>query len=100
MTDTPLNYEVLDTIVGRVMAVDDVTIGAPKQGFLVRYRGRLRLPDSEQAYDTLAAQLKPQNITPLFRWDGSSQAILLIPGLPVARPSNPLVNLGLFILTL
>jgi membrane-associated protease RseP (regulator of RpoE activity) len=57
------------------------------------------MEDSEAAYDYLFEQLKPKNITPLFRWDGPQQAILLVPGIPKPRPSNPMVNLILFILT-
>ena len=67
---------------------------------IVRYRGQLRTEDSEAAYDQLAAQLKPLNVTPLFRWDDDRHAILLVPGRPKPKPSNPRVNLIMFILTL
>ncbi len=96
------NYdtESYEALVRRVFRVEDVTLGTPKQGFIVRYRGRLTMENTEEAYDYLHNQLQPKNITPLFRWDGAQQAILLVPGLPKPRPSNPVVNLVLFILTI
>lgn len=97
--ETTYDYQMLDAIVNRVLATEDITLGTPQQPFLVRYRGRLRLEDSEQSYDQLAAWLKPYHITPLFRMDEGRHAILLIPGLPEPKPSNPMINLGLAILT-
>jgi membrane-associated protease RseP (regulator of RpoE activity) len=87
-------------LVSRVMAIDDITVGDPQKDFIIRYRGRLRSEDSEAAYDQLAALLAPMNITPLFRWDEDRHAILLVPGKPEPKPSNPVVNLVMFILTL
>ena len=96
------SYEIdtLDALVKRIFRVEDVTLGTPQQGFIVRYRGKLITEDSEAAYDSLFEQLKPKNLTPLFRWDGSQQAILIVPGMPKPTPSNPLWNLVLFILTI
>ena len=92
--------EIYNALVKRIFRIEDVTIGGPKQGFIVRYRGRLIMEDSEAAYNLLAGQLKTYNLTPLFRWDGSQHAILLVPGMPHPRQSNPMVNLVLGILTL
>lgn len=96
------NYEIdpLDAQVRRIFRIEDVTLGTPKQGFIVRYRGKLTMEDSEAAYDYLFEQLKPKNITPLFRWDGPRQEILLVPGMPKPTPSNPIWNLVLAILTI
>jgi membrane-associated protease RseP (regulator of RpoE activity) len=96
------NYEIdtLDALVRRIFRVDDVTLGTPQQGFIVRYRGKLITEDSEAAYDSLFEQLKPKNLTPLFRYDGDRQAILIVPGIPRPTPSNPVWNLVLFILTI
>jgi membrane-associated protease RseP (regulator of RpoE activity) len=96
------NYEIdrMDALVRRIFRIEDVTLGTPKQGFIVRYRGKLTMEDSEAAYDYLFEQLKPKNITPLFRWDGAQQAILLVPGMPKPTPSNPIWNLVLAILTI
>jgi Zn-dependent protease len=76
---------------------------APRQtelDYIVRYRGRLVSEDSEAAYDALSAWLKPFNITPLFRRDGERHAIFLIRGMAAPKPSNPWINLILFVLTL
>ncbi len=94
------NYQTVDMIVSRVMAVDDTTMGTEKQGFIVRYRGRILNQDTAAAYDYLSDQLKGQNLTPLFRWDGSRHAILLVQGLPKVRQSDPRINLLLGVLTL
>jgi len=96
----PMLEERMDALVGRVFLIEDITRGDMKQGFIARYRGRLRGEDSAAAYDELAGNLKSLNLTPLFRKDEQRHAILLIPGLPKPRPSNPLINLGLFILTI
>ena len=94
------NHEALHDLVGRIFQIDDITIGDPKKDFILRYRGRLLTADSEKAYDELAAQLKPLGITPLFRWEGERHVIILVPGMPQPKPSNPWVNLVLFIITL
>lgn len=90
----------IDALVGRIFSIEDITIGDPQKDFVVRYRGKLRGEDSEAAYDQLAQQLESAGITPLFRWDGDRHAIFLVPGKPKPNPSNPWVNLAMFILTL
>jgi len=47
----------LTAIISRVFNIEDVTRGDGKQGYLVRYRGRLLAEDSAQAYDQLAEAL-------------------------------------------
>lgn len=98
--DTDYPYEQLDALVGRIFIIEDKTIGAARQGYIMRYHGRLRMEDSAAAYDQLSAQLRPKGITPLFRWEDDRQTIILIPGLPAPRASNAWINLVLFIATL
>ncbi len=98
--DATYNYQTVDMIVSRVMAIEDTTLGTDKQGFIVRYRGRILNQDTAAAYDYLSDQLKGQNLTPLFRWDGKRHAILLVQGLPKVSQSNARVNLLLGLLTL
>lgn len=98
---TPIiDHESLNVLVGRIFQIDDITIGDPKKDYIVRYRGMLKMKDSEKAYDELARQLKPLEITSLFRWEGKRHVIILVPGLPTPKPANPWVNLVLFIVTL
>jgi len=92
-------FDHLTPIISRVMRIDDVTRGDPKQNFLVRYRGRLWV-DSAIAYDQLAAALRHYEITPLFRKEKDQHAILLVQGVVRPRPSRAWVNLVLFVLTL
>jgi len=86
-------------LVNRVLSIEDITVGNGKQNFAVRYRGRLR-GDSAEAYDRLAADLRPLNITPLFRKDEGRHSILLLDGTINPKPSNPWVNVVMFLLTL
>ena len=95
-----IDTDTLGPIVSRVFRIEDTTLGDPKKNYIVRYRGRLLLEDTEEAYDRLAGQLKPMGITPLFRWEEERQAVILVPGMPQPKASNPWINLGLFFLTL
>ena len=96
---TPNLVERLLPEVQRVMAVNDVTAGGPKQGFAARFRGRL-YRDSIEAYDHLKPIFAHEDTTLLFRSKGEDHIILAIPGLIQPKRSNPWVNLGLFLLTL
>jgi membrane-associated protease RseP (regulator of RpoE activity) len=90
----------LDSIISRFFSIESITLGNQQDGMLVRYRGRLRVADTAASYDQLTALLAPYNITPLFRWEDEKHAIILIPGKPKPKPSNPVVNLVMFGLTL
>jgi membrane-associated protease RseP (regulator of RpoE activity) len=85
--------------VAQIMAVEEVTLGEGKDAFAARYRGRI-YGDSAEAYDRLAAGLKPLDMTPLFRLVKGEQVILLMRGVIRVRPSNPWVNLVMFLLTI
>jgi membrane-associated protease RseP (regulator of RpoE activity) len=97
--ETSYPFETFDALVGKVLQIQDITLGTVKSTYLVRYRGQLR-GESEAAYDQLAGWLKPYQITPLFRWEEGRHCVLLVPGIPKPPPSNPMVNLGLAVLTL
>ena len=62
-----------------VMAVEDVTAGVQPANS-IRLRGRLLLP-SDQAYDALAAGMRPLGRTPLLRKasDGDREEVLALP---------------------
>jgi membrane-associated protease RseP (regulator of RpoE activity) len=94
------NYEVLDALVKRVFRIEKLQNGTPKQGFIMRYTGRVIQEDTSAAYDQLASDLKPYNITPLFRIEEDKHAVILVPGRPEPKKSNPVINLVLFIATL
>jgi len=85
-------------IITRYMKIDDLTAGDAKQNYLARYRGHI-YGDPAEAYDQLAAQLRPFGVTPLFRQEKEQHAILIVQGTINPRPSNPWINLLLFILT-
>lgn len=89
----------LTELVRTVFTVDDITLGSNDNPFLVRYRGNLTL-DSVAAYDKLEIELKPGNITPLFRKEAGQQVIYLVKSLPEPKPFRWSINLIMFILTL
>lgn len=91
--------EELDLYIRRFFNIEDITQGGPKQGFLVRYRGRL-IGDSAEAYDQMADHLKPHQLQPLFRIEDGKQVIYLISAFPQPKPSRPWVNLVMFLVTL
>ena len=90
--------EILNNIVSRVFRYDDVTLGDPKKGYFLRYRGEL-LRDSLEAYDQLAEGLRPYDITPLFRIEEGCQTVLLVRGTIQPKPSRVWINILLFALT-
>lgn len=99
--DTSFDDERIHALVRRVFFIEDIVTGtaSSRDKLIYKYHGRLMLEDTARAYDQLAADLKPFNITPLFRLEGDRQAVLLVPGVPQLGQSNPRVNLIMFILT-
>ena len=93
------DQDILNSIVRRFFRVDDVTMGDSTGEFIVRYRGQLVM-DSIEAFDRLTESLRPYNLMPVFRKDeNEGHIILIVPGLPDPKPSNMLVNIVLFLLT-
>jgi membrane-associated protease RseP (regulator of RpoE activity) len=90
--------ETFTQIVERYIKIEDITAGDAKQNYLVRYRGEL-YGDSVQAYDELAAALKPYDITPLFRKEREQAVILLMSGTLNPGRSNLWYNVIFFALT-
>jgi len=92
-------FDELKSIISGVFKIDDITLGDNSGEFIVRYRGQLNM-DSIQAYDQLAALLRPHQLTPLFRKaEDGRQIILIIAILPDPKPSNIWINVVLFLLT-
>jgi len=94
------NPELMDALVRRVFLIEDITRGTSQQGFNARYRGRLIVPDSSEAYDRLAEMVNPYGLTPLFRIEDGKQVILLVTSPPAPKPGKPVINLVMFLLTL
>ncbi len=95
---TQAEADIYASIVRRVFQIEDTTWGTAKEGFLIRYRGKL-LIDSEDAYDRLAESFSQYNITPLFRIIDEKQTIFLKKGIIQPKPSKVWINLVLFVLT-
>jgi membrane-associated protease RseP (regulator of RpoE activity) len=99
MSVTTNNEEIIRNCVERILSIDDITTGEQKDGFLLRFRGHLRSPNAEEAYSVLENQIRPFNLTPLFRKEDDRHTILIVEGVPIPRQSNPWINLLLFVLT-
>jgi hypothetical protein len=91
--------EILTSLVSRVFRIEDMTLGDPQKGWLVRYRGYLTMEDSAEAYDMLAESLKPYGLMPLFRKEGTLQLVFLVPALPEVKQRPPVLNIVMFLLT-
>ncbi|MGD2027235.1 MAG: site-2 protease family protein [Anaerolineales bacterium] len=91
--------EQINALVSRVMTIESVTLGGQEEKITAHYRGTLR-KDSMEAYDQLAEALKRYQLTPLFRKENEQDLILLMRGVFDSKPSNPWINLILFLLTL
>jgi membrane-associated protease RseP (regulator of RpoE activity) len=97
--DTQRLQDRLLRAVRNVMTVEDITIGRPIDRFVVRFRGQIFL-DPEDAYQQLEPVFEQAGTTLLFRAEGDSHSIIAVPGVIQAQPSNPIVNLILFAITL
>jgi membrane-associated protease RseP (regulator of RpoE activity) len=91
--------EILTSLVSRIFRIEDVTLGDPQKGWVVRYRGVLLNNDSAAAYDQLADSVRVHGLTPLFRKEGNLHLIFLAPSLPEVKPKLPTTNIILFLLT-
>ncbi len=85
--------------VQRVMRVEDVSSGGKKEGFAARFRGRLTI-DSQAAYDRLEPQFRSSGTTLFLQEEEGRHVVLAVPGLIQPTPSNPWINLLMFLLTL
>ncbi|HWR66886.1 MAG TPA: site-2 protease family protein [Bellilinea sp.] len=100
MDNSGMTLERAEAAVRRVLAIEDITPGDERSGYLVRYRGRLFSDDSAAAYEQLNESVKPLGLTPIFRMDEDRHSVLLVNRVASPSPSNPRVNLIFFILTL
>ena len=94
---TEVTFAPLRAVVHEVMSVDDVTEGR-NVDWAVRFRGTLKI-DSIEAYNRVDTIFYAHNFTPLFRVEEGRHAILAMPGVIDTKPSNPWVNIVLFVLT-
>ena len=91
--------DTLTPLIARYLRIETITWGDQKNRFIARYRGWLIDTDSARSYDALAFELRPLQITPLYRLEEGKHAIILMPGITNPRPSKVWVNILFFILT-
>lgn len=85
--------------VRQVMSIREMTSGGAEQRFAARFRGKLYF-DADETYDRLSPVFAREETTLVLREDVEEHVVLAIPGLIRPKPSNPWINLGLFLLTL
>jgi hypothetical protein len=93
------NQEQITNLIGRVMRIESVTSYEPGAREIAVFRGELQ-SDSVEAYDTVADGVRSYRLTPVFRSEDEQHIIGLVEGVIETKPSNPWVNLALFIFTL
>lgn len=84
---------------GGIFDVNEVRVPRRAQQGVVIFIGRLRLGDSELAYDTLANRWARLGYTPMLRATREGHELIAMPGLSRPRPSNPWINAALFVMT-
>lgn len=99
MSDITEQSDVITPLISEHFEIGQVTWGGPRDLYEVLYRGRLK-GDSQYIHNQLIKALKSHNLTPFLRQDGEEHLVQLVRGLPAPQPSNPWVNLVLFLLTL
>jgi hypothetical protein len=81
--------------------IDDIQTPREAPQGTVLFIGSLLLQDSEAAYDLIAKRWATHQYTPTLRAFSPQQVALIAqPGLIIPKPSNPLINLVLAILTI
>jgi len=95
----PSEQDSLTEHVARVLRIEDITAGDAKANYEYRFRGRL-YGDSQEAYDRLAASLRPLGFTPLFRLEEDRHVVLLVRGVIDPKPSRTWVNALMLVLTI
>lgn len=82
----------------QVMSISSVEVGGPAQAFSVRFRGLLTR-EAQSAYRILEPPFRQHGLTLWMREEDGDHLILGTPGVIEAEPSNPLINLALFVVT-
>ncbi len=94
----PGEIDTLINLVNQILDIGQYTLGGPRENFLVRCEGQLRLP-SEEAYSILASLLEPHQLVPLFRSDRGNHIVLIRQSFPKPRLPKKRVNYSLFAIT-
>jgi len=97
---TDHNLSKLDALIGQFFTIENITYGDAEQPFIVRYEGKLKHKDSTEGYNQIDAAIKPYDLIPMLRQDGSKQSLVLLPKIVKNSKSRPRLNLIMFLLTL
>lgn len=72
----------------------------PGEEGVIYFYGRLLEPDADRAYSLVAERWQKQDYTPMLARYGEREVFTARPGVVRPKPSNPRVNLVLFVVTL
>ncbi|GAB4577709.1 MAG: site-2 protease family protein [Anaerolineales bacterium] len=98
LTSIYLVGDPLTAQVSQILNIQETHWAEPQALHIVRYLGHLRM-DSVEAYDKISEAMTSREITPLFRIEQGQHAIILVKGVNKPTPSNPWINVAMFILT-
>ena len=96
----PVDVSEITQFVKPIFNIESMMTGGKKEGYRVRYSGKLTASNSEKAYDQLAQAMKDFGLTPLFREKDGQHEIILVDELPSSEPGPIWVNILLFFLTI
>ncbi len=96
--ESPAMVDRLLPSVRELMTIEKMQPGNQEAGYLARYEGRL-LQDPEDVLIRLDPVFKHEGVTLYLREERGLDVVLAMPGVIDPEPSNPLINVGLFILT-
>lgn len=87
--------DALRRVVSDFFVIGDTTLDEPEAGY-VRFRGRFLQPPAD-CFDAMRERFEAQGFTPLIRQQDGGTAVIALPTVFKETPSNPQVNLWLFI---
>ncbi|MFN2137252.1 MAG: site-2 protease family protein [Candidatus Promineifilaceae bacterium] len=88
----------LRSAIADLFQVSDTTLDAPESGY-VRFRGTF-LQDPSDCFDELRQRFERYGFTPLAQPQGERVVLIGIPAVFQPAPSNPWINLALFVATI
>ena len=88
----------LVTYVSQVLDIEQLTWGRAQDDFLVLFKGRLTQP-SRHAYDRLDENLRPLEITTIFKKHHDDHVVILKKGIIQPKQRKTWINVVLFVIT-
>jgi len=95
-----IDIEIITNRIKKFFYIENITVGAGTDPYLVTYRGKLKNRNSVQAFDDICVALEELNLIPKLRNENDKQALIILRANKRKGKSKPRLNVLLFILTL